>query len=561
MLLHTSLLYGVIFGTTFEPFFANLAIVGIVVLALLIIFQVLRLWFRQFTSDLPLVTLTVSRIPLIAIATAIGLKLSLATLPASTALTWLQHGLSAVVVIFATYWFAQLFTRVTSYYLKQYAERSEAMWDDVLIPILENTLPVLIYLFGGLLVLQTLGLDLTGLLVAIGGAAFILGFALKDILANFFSGLVLLIDTPFRFGDVILLPDNTRAVIKHIGLRVTNLYLIDTHSEVYIPNATLEGQNIINLSRPTNHYYYSINIPIRADVDPARAIRLMEDVILAHPDTIGDVDQKLQCLDRYYGSSVPDLKGQQKRESGRKRLLAEQQVSKHLAKIEDTFAELSDRVARLEKGGLDPDEVRTIQRDYLKVCELIGLEIAGGSFGVAQGAERHEKQKRVTKSSTSRFAWRSSVGSRLVEIGGDASENTLIGLIRQWYRYWLDDPDLIKDDRSTLPREWEQKIGLLKLKLSKLFVLVSQPSGFETRLDDQIEAFQNWMVNSFKSSRSEWQDPKIWINEVTNDYTRETTVKFYVDNIKLEHCERGNRVKSEVYREIIWHLRQAYLCN
>ncbi|WP_193789141.1 mechanosensitive ion channel domain-containing protein, partial [Kamptonema formosum] len=159
----------------------------------------------------------------------------------------IQRGLSALNFLIVTYWIAQLLTQVVLYALKQYADRSEAMWDDVLIPILQNILPFFTYFIGGLLALQQLGFDLSGLLVTIGGAAFILGFALKDILANFFSGLVLLIDTPFSFGDVVALSDGSRAVIKKIGLRVTTMYLIDSHSEIYIPNANFQGENIINL--------------------------------------------------------------------------------------------------------------------------------------------------------------------------------------------------------------------------------------------------------------------------------------------------------------------------
>lgn len=536
-------LLGAILGELFEPFLVKIALVGLVVLVLSILLQGLRVWFRQFASDLPLVILNLSRIPVLAIVTAIGVNVSLSSLPASLAIgPWLQRGTTALIVVFITYWFAQLFTQVTSYYLRQYAEQSEAMWDDVLLPILENTLPIILYGVGGLLAIQALGIDLTGLWVAIGGAAFVLGFALKDILANFFSGLVLLIDTPFRFGDVILLPDNTRAIIKHIGLRVTNLYLIDTHSEVYVPNATLEGQNIVNLSRPTNHYYYDIKVPIKADVDPARAIQLMEDVVLAHPDTIGNIDEKLEAIDQYYGFSFPDLRGQKKQDAGRRRLLAERAVSAKLAQIEELLTDLAARIARLERGGLDTDEIRVLQGSYLTIAELIGLEKA---------SDRQEKQKRFS---------RDNGRLRLVEMTHNISD-TLIDLIRQWYQCWLEDPDLLREDRLMLPKEWEQKIGLLKLKLNKLFWMISYPVGQESRLDDQVNAFRSWMLDSFKSSRNEWQDPKIWISEVTNDYTRETTIKFYVDDIKLEHCERGNRVKSEVYREMIWHLRRSYLSN
>jgi MscS family membrane protein len=218
-----------------------------------------------------------------------------------------------------TFWISRLFTEVIVYALKKFAEQSEAMWDDVLIPILETMLPVIIYLVGRLVfVIQSLGIDLTGLWVAIGGISFILGFALKDILANFTSGLVLLIDTPFRFGDVIALPNGSRAIIKKVGLRVTHMYIIDTHSDLYIPNGQLQSQQITNVSRPTFHYYYSLNIPIKADVNPALVIPLMESVVLAHPDTLGNIDRKLEFIDKYYGSSGTTVNVDRKREAGKK---------------------------------------------------------------------------------------------------------------------------------------------------------------------------------------------------------------------------------------------------
>jgi MscS family membrane protein len=133
----------------------------------------------------------------------------------------------------------------------------------------------------------------------------------------------------------------------------------------------------------------------------------------------------------------------------------------------------------------------------------------------------------------------------------------LIGLIRRWYKYWLKDPDLFQEDQQTLKQEWEQKIDLLKIKVNKLFWAISNPKGLDTRLDDLVERFREWLRENFKSSRNEWQDPKIWIDDLKGDYTRDTLVRFYVDDIKLEHCERGQRILSEMRREIVWHLRQS----
>ena len=507
-----------------------------VLFALLFFVFILRRIFRKLPNDLPLVSLEVSRIPLFLITALVGIRFLLPELPAAgmaSTVQWLQSALTMLLFAVATFWIVQLINQVLVYALKQYAEQSEVMWDDVVVPIIETVSPLIIYLVGGLLVLQTLGVDLSKLLLALGGIGFILGFALKDILANFFSGLVLLIDTPFSFGDVISLGDNERAIIRKIGLRVTQLYLIDSHAELYIPNAKLQDDSILNLSRPTNHYYYTVSIPIKADVDPARAIDLMQKIVLAHPGTMGDIEQKLDVIDRYYGYSLAIL-ATDKREAGKQRLIAEQQVSKNLDKIEIALATLTEKLGLMEKGGLDGEEIRSLRGRYLEICGMIGLDLIGDRMG---------KNKRP----------------RLMEGSGNGNELTLIDSIRQWYKTWVQDPDLFKEDIVMLPRYWEQKLGLLKSKVNKVFQVVNNPAGQETRVDDLIEDLRSWMQESFKASRNEWQDPKVLVNEVKENYTRDTTVKFYIDDIKLEHCERGNRIKSEVRQELIWHLRQTYL--
>jgi MscS family membrane protein len=525
-----------------ESFFTGFGLLGVIVLGLYFLFLILRVTLRRLSNDLPLVTANISRDPLLLIVTFTGLRFLLnqfyeaekAQKGITEIIPWIEKSLTAISFLVATYWVAQILTQVVLYALKKYAERSEAMWDDVLIPILQNVLPLGTYLLGGVLALQAAGFDLSGLAIIIGGLTFVFGFALRDILANFFSGLVLLIDTPFSFGDVVALPDGTRAVIKKIGLRLTSMYLIDNHSEIYIPNGTFQNQNIVNLSRPTTHYYFTISIPIKGDVDPARAIALMEKVVLGHPDTMGDIERKIEAIDHYYGYSGAGVKEPLKREIGKMRLLAEKEASNALAKVEMGLKQLSDLLSSSEQGGLDIEETRMVQKQFVEICLMIGLE---------RRAERQDKRKKT----------------KLVEMTGSAAEGTLINLVRLWYQCWLKDPDLFREDMMTLPREWEQKITLLISKINRLFLVINSPSGMETRLDDMVEDFRVWMDDSFKSSRTEWQDPRIWVNEVNGDKSRDTTVRFYVDSIKLEHCQRGNRIKSEVRQDLVWHLRQAYL--
>ncbi|MEL6274376.1 MAG: hypothetical protein AAFU03_04585, partial [Bacteroidota bacterium] len=72
-----------------------------------------------------------------------------------------------------------------------------------------------------------------------------------------------------------------------IGLRVTKLYLVDSDSEIYIPNASLGSKDIINLSRPTPHVARTIELEIKVDTDQKLATKILQETVLGHPDTLG----------------------------------------------------------------------------------------------------------------------------------------------------------------------------------------------------------------------------------------------------------------------------------
>lgn len=316
------------------------------------------------------------------------------------------------------------------------------------------------------------------------------------------------------------------------------LYLVNTHSELYMPNSTLEGQDIINMSRPTSHYYYSITMLIRAEADAVKAAKLMREIVLGHPDTLGEIQEKLKYIDNFASFKESEPGQLTKTEAGRLRLLAEQQVNQQLQKVEKSLDSFTLAVKQLSKeGGINRQKLKLIETEYQKVLHLVGLEIKREGQGPWQRA-------------------------CLIEISEPTLKTTLIGLVRLWYKSWLKDPDLISEDQNVLPNEWEQKIEILKIKMDKLLQKIARPSADKTRLDIYIDNLLEWLHERFKQSKTEWQNPKIRINDVISSdgvFATEFTIKFYVDDIKLEHWERGYRVNSEVRREIVRQLRQAYL--
>ena len=513
-----------------------------------ILFYLLRSLFRKFERDIVLVTLNVSAYPALSLFVLICLRITFRNTDSLGSIIWMDRLLLGSIIVAASYLTLQLFSQVIIYYLKEYAETTEIMWDRVLIPLLEGVIPGLIVLIGVSAILQLcFGLDLTGAWLTLGGGAFVVGFAAKDILANFFSGIVLLLDSPFQFGDVLRIESESGSksqlgILRKIGVRVTHLYLFETHTEVYIPNAVMQSHKITNLSRPIEPIYYSTPIEFDPNCNLERVKRVMQEIIQAHPDTLGNIETKIDCLSRYYnweesaGSSIT------KKENGRQRLLAENKVNEKLDEIEQALEALIVTLQFAEQGGLTQDEIATIQEEYELILESIGFKI------VVQKSRRQRsflnlKQMRV---------------SFLLEETQDS--DSLIYLVRNWYRIWLRDPNVVNRDEYVLPEIWERKIYLLKKRTHKLYQKILNPLQEETRLDDYVRQLVRWLRDRFKQARSEWQEPEIRLERVKKDkgFTYiEFSLNYYVDDIRLEDGERGMRVNSDIHREIMLHLKDA----
>ena len=129
----------------------------------------------------------------------------------------------------------------------------------------------------------------------------------------------------------------------------------------------------------------------------------------------------------------------------------------------------------------------------------------------------------------------------------------LLELVREWYRLWLQDPNLQEKDLYLIPEEWERKINLLKKRTYRLYQKITNPQFEETRLDDYVLELNNWFKTRFKE-RKRWQEPQIWVTALNHDegfLYYEFQINFFVDDIKLEYGKRGDRISSQIYQEIL----------
>jgi MscS family membrane protein len=108
-----------------------------------LLFYTLQTVFRQYEQDIALVTLTVAANPASIAFILTSLKVTFDNLKLE--IEWVDRILLASIIVTATYWLLRLFNQVVIYYLKEYAQQIEIMWDNVLIPLLEKVIPVLIF--------------------------------------------------------------------------------------------------------------------------------------------------------------------------------------------------------------------------------------------------------------------------------------------------------------------------------------------------------------------------------------------------------------------------------
>lgn len=161
-----------------------------------------------------------------------------------------------VMVIFCFVWFFIRFIKRAEHDLLNDNIKLKKEADKTTVEAISKILRVAIVITGVLVVLQTLGYSISGVLAFGGLGGVVVGFAAKDLLANFFGGLIIYFDRPFAVGDWIRSPDrNIEGTVEAIGWRQTCIRTFDKRP-LYVPNAIFSTIAVENPSRMTNRRIY-----------------------------------------------------------------------------------------------------------------------------------------------------------------------------------------------------------------------------------------------------------------------------------------------------------------
>lgn len=157
-----------------------------------------------------------------------------------------------------------------------------------------------------LTVAQTLGFQVTGLLALGGVGGIAVGFAAKDLLANFFGGLTIYLDRPFSVGEWIRSPDKSiEGTVEYISWRHTRIRAFNKNP-IYVPNAVFTSIVVENPSRMSHRRIketiglryddFAVIAPVVADIDA---------MLRAHPGI--DPTQTLIVRFNQFGPSSLDI--------------------------------------------------------------------------------------------------------------------------------------------------------------------------------------------------------------------------------------------------------------
>ena len=133
------------------------------------------------------------------------------------------------LLLFILFWvFSKAIQYVINNYLK--AKNSKNNISTVIANIIKN----IVIIIGLITSLGTIGVNVSAIVAGLGLTGFAFGFAFKDMLSNFISGIMIFIYEPFQLGDVIKV-DGKEGEVVDINLRYVTL--LNNESRVLVPNS------------------------------------------------------------------------------------------------------------------------------------------------------------------------------------------------------------------------------------------------------------------------------------------------------------------------------------
>lgn len=190
---------------------------------------------------------------------------------------------ASFIVAVASVWAAYRLVDVVCWNLEQRASRTENKFDDMLVPLLRRTLKVLVLAIGIVFVASRLTDQLWHVLAGLSIGSLAVGFAAKDSIENLFGTFTVLLDNPFKLGDLIRVSD-IEGSVEQVGFRSTRIRTGED-SLITVPNSRFIGSHVENFGARRQRRIKTL-LSLTYETPPEKIVAFCEGVrelIRAHP--------------------------------------------------------------------------------------------------------------------------------------------------------------------------------------------------------------------------------------------------------------------------------------
>lgn len=201
-------------------------------------------------------------------------------------ISFLIKAVLIVVMVFVLVLLARLVSTLAAKGIRRIGHLSKLMQDFLLKAVFW-----LAFLVGLLIVLSMFGVNITPLFAVVGGASFILAFAMQETLGNLAAGMMIMINKPFDVGDLV----DTNGIlgeVEAVSIVSTTVRTLD-NQVVILPNSAVWGSIITNVTvSPVRRVDMVFGIGYGDDIE--KASQVLHDTVAAHPKILDDPEPTIR---------------------------------------------------------------------------------------------------------------------------------------------------------------------------------------------------------------------------------------------------------------------------
>ena len=203
-----------------------------------------------------------------------GMAAGLSQLVLSTQLHAIVNSALTLLVYIAGFWYAFNIVNLVEFALKRFALRADTRLHSLVVPLIRKSLRIFVVIVGALIILNNVfGQNVGTWLAGLGIAGLAVSLAAQDSLRNLFGSITILMDRPFRLGDLISFSGFLGGV-EEIGFRSVKVRTLDGHL-VTVPNSKVVNEAVENIgARPNIRRVMTVTITY--DTPPQKVLQALE---------------------------------------------------------------------------------------------------------------------------------------------------------------------------------------------------------------------------------------------------------------------------------------------